>query len=138
MIYNQGIWTLWNEKKLKEENNSGLLWSCAEVMRSAEFNLKHLFMLPYKTITDMVYSLSRDVHLGWEEFNEMPFYEILMILDAHTEFVEKQNSDGDSQNDMIAEQQARMESMYRQQQNQMPKFQQPQMPNFQMPSGFGT
>lgn len=79
-------------------------------------------MLPYKTITDMMYGLSRDVHLSWEDFNNMPFFEVLMILDAHGEFVEKQNSEGDSQNDMISEQQARMESMYRQQQNQMPKF----------------
>lgn len=137
MVFNQGIWTLWNEKLLKESSRTSLLWSCAEVMYKPDFNLKHLFMLPYKTITDMMYSLSRDVHLSYEAFNAMPFYEILMIIDAHSEFVEKQNSDGESQNDMIAEQQARMESMYRQQQNQMPKFQPPQMPNFQMPAGFG-
>ena len=85
---------------------------------------------------EMVYALSKDVHISYSDFNEMPFYEILMITDAHMEFIERQNSDSDKQNDMISQQQAQMESMYRNQQNSMPKYdapKMPQMPQFQMP-----
>jgi hypothetical protein len=62
----------------------------------------------------------------------MPFFEILMIVDAHNEFIENQEQSNGDQNDMIAQQQAQMESTFRNQQQSMPKYQQPQMP--QMPS----
>ena len=59
----------------------------------------------------------------------MPWYEILMVVDAHNDFIERQNSNGDDQNDMIAQQQAQMQAMYQQQQNSMPKFNAPSMQN---------
>lgn len=80
----------------------------------------------------MMYSLSKDIHISWEDFNRMPFFEILMIVEAHNEFIEKQEQQSGDQNDMIAAQQAQMESMYRQQQQSMPKYEPPRMP--QMPS----
>ena len=45
-----------------------------------------------------------------------------MIVEAHNEFVEKQNGEDTDQNDMIAQQQANMENMMARQQSMMPKF----------------
>lgn len=66
----------------------------------------------------------------------MPWYEILMVVDAHNDFIERQNSNSDDQNDLIAQQQAQMQSMYQQQQNSMPKFDTPPMPNIGNMSNF--
>ena len=109
-----------------------LYWSTAEAFYSEEFNLAQLFKLPYKVITNIIYNLSKDVHISYTDFNKMPFFEILMIVDAHNEFIEKQEQSNGDQNDMIAQQQAQMESTFRNQQQSMSKYQQPQMP--QMPS----
>lgn len=78
---------------------------------------------------ELYYALSKDVHISYTDFNKMPWYEILMVVDAHNDFVDKQNDGKDDQNDMIAEQQARMQSMYQQQQSSMPKFDTPKMPD---------
>lgn len=82
----------------------------------------------------LFYALSRDVHISYDAFNEMPWYEILMITDAHNEFIERQNSENDTQSDMMAQQQAQMESMYKQQQQNMPKYEAPKMPQMNMPN----
>jgi len=52
----------------------------------------------------------------------MPWYEIIMIVESHNDFVEKQNGEQTDQNDMIAQQQANMENMMAKQQSMMPKF----------------
>ena len=82
---------------------------------------------------EMIYALSKDMHISYTEFNEMPFFEILMIIDAHNDFVEKQEkeSNSDSGEDIISRQQAQMQQMYNQQQAAMPKF---DAPKFDMPS----
>ena len=56
----------------------------------------------------MVYALSKDMHISYTEFNEMPFFEILMIIDVHNEFVEKQEKESNSETgeDIISRQQA--------------------------------
>ena len=69
-----------------------------------------------------MYVLSRDIHISWSDFNKMPWFEIIMIVEAHNEFVEKQNGEDTDQNDMIAQQQANMENMMARQQSMMPKF----------------
>ena len=87
---------------------------------------------------EMIYALSKDVHISYSDFNEMPFFEILMIIDAHNDFVERQNDSNSDGDDMIAQQQAQMQQMYQHQQQSMPKFdnshmnlpQMPSMPNF--------
>ena len=86
---------------------------------------------------EMVYALSKDMHISYTEFNEMPFFEILMIIDAHNEFIEKQEKESNSETgeDIISRQQAQMQQMYNQQQAAMPKFDaqkfdMPSMPNF--------
>lgn len=84
--------------------------------------MSHLFKIPYKQLTDLMYVLSRDIHVSWTDFNRMPWFEIIMIVEAHNEFVEKQNGEQTDQNDMIAQQQASMESMMAKQQAMMPKF----------------
>jgi hypothetical protein len=112
-----------------------LYWSTAEMFLSSDFHIAQLFKIPYKQLMEIVYALSKDVHISWSEFNEMPFFEILMIIDQHNEFVEKQNDESnsaDTSGDMIAQQQAQMQNMYQQQQRSMPKFEPPQMP--QMPN----
>lgn len=84
----------------------------------------------------LTYYLMKDVHLSYSDFNRMPWYEILMLVDDHNDFIDKQNDQKDEQNDVIAQQQSQMESMYRQQQNALPKFDQQQLPapgNFKMP-----
>ena len=64
------------------------------------------------------------------DFDNMPFFWTLMILEQHKEWVEKQNSENDQQGDMIASAQAQMENMSRYQQQNMPKFETPKMPDF--------
>ena len=81
-----------------------------------------------------MYNLSKDVHISYTDFNEMPFFEILMIIDAHNEFIEKQDQSNGNQNDMIAQQQAQMENTFKNQQQSMSKFQQPQIPSFNLPN----
>jgi hypothetical protein len=77
--------------------------------------------------------MSKDIHISYDEFNKMPWFEILMILDEHSEFIEAQNGENENQNDMIAAQQANMETMMANQRAAMPKFDsQPKMP--QMPA----
>ena len=132
LVFNPSIYTVWNEVQLKKNKPVPLYWSTAEAFYSEDFNLAQLFKLPYKVITNIIYNLSKDVHISYTDFNKMPFFEILMIVDAHNEFIEKQEQSNGDQNDMIAQQQAQMESTFRNQQQSMPKYQQPQMP--QMPS----
>lgn len=59
----------------------------------------------------------------------MYWFEILMLVDKHNDFIEKQNSDSESQNEMIASQQKQMENMYKNQQQSMPKYEAPKMPD---------
>lgn len=80
----------------------------------------------------IIYTLSKDIHISYDEFNEMPWYEILMILDEHADFIEAQNSESDNQNDMISAQQSQMEAMLANQKASMPKIEAPKMP--QMPN----
>lgn len=129
------IWTRnwvyndWNEKQIAKTHSRSLLYSTAELFKSDDFNLAQLFKIPYKQLMELYYALSKDVHISYTDFNKMPWYEILMVVDAHNDFVDKQNDGKDDQNDMIAEQQARMQSMYQQQQSSMPKFDTPKMPD---------
>lgn len=92
-------------------------------------SLAHIFKLPYDVLVSAYYTLSKDVHVSWEAFNDMPWYFILMTIDAHKEFVDRQNDENNSQNDMFTQQQANMERMQKQQQMNMPKFDTPQLPN---------
>ena len=45
--------------------------------------------------------MSKDIHISYDEFNKMPWFEILMILDEHSEFIEAQNGENENQNDMM-------------------------------------
>lgn len=86
---------------------------------------------------DVMYALSKDVHVSHKDFNEMPWYEILMMLDKHREFIEAQQDQNSTQNDMMQQQQSQMENMYRQQQQSMPKMEPPKMPQMPNFSNFG-
>lgn len=105
------------------------MYTTAELFYSEQFNLGQLFKIPYKHLTDLIYALSKDVHISYDDFNNMPWYEILMIVEAHNDFIDKQNNGQDEQGDMIAQQQAQMQSMYSQQQRSMPKYEAPKMPD---------
>lgn len=107
-----------------------LYWTTAQLFMSPEFHLAQLFKIPYKQIMEIVYAMSKDIHVSWQDFNEMPFFEILMLIDEHNEFVEKQESDSSDQTDIISQQQAQMQQMYNQQQQMMPKY---EAPKFDMP-----
>ena len=123
------IYNSWNEKFIVGSRTRSLLYSTAELFRTDESNLAQLFKIPYTQIIQIFYSLSRDVHISYTDFNNMPWYEILMVIDSHNEYVEKQNDDTGDGDDMIADQQSRMESMYKQQQNSIPKMETPKMPD---------
>ena len=102
---------------------------------SENFHIAQLFKIPYLQLMDIIYALSKDVHISYSDFNEMPFFEILMLVDAHNEFVEKQNEGSEgSSDDMISQQQAQMQQMYQHQQQSMPKFETPQLPSMNMPN----
>ena len=123
-VYNE-----WNEKQIAKTHSRSLFYTTAELFKSDDFNLAQLFKIPYQQLMELFYALSKDVHISYSDFNIMPWYEILMVVDAHNDFIERQNSNGDDQNDMIAQQQAQMQAMYQQQQNSMPKFDAPSMQN---------
>ena len=126
------VFNEWNIKQLKKQQSLSLLYSTAELFINDNFNLSHLFKIPYLQLMDIIYAFSKDIHVSYTEFNNMPWYEILMLIDKHNDFIDKQSSESDSQNDMIAQQQAQMNSMYQKQQQSMPKFDAPTMPS--MPS----
>lgn len=127
------VFNTWNEKFVERQRSRTLLYTSAELFKSDEFNLSHLFKLPYKNLMEIIYAMSKDIHISYDEFNKMPWFEILMILDEHSEFIEAQNGENENQNDMIAAQQANMETMMANQRAAMPKFDsQPKMP--QMPA----
>ena len=126
------VFNEWNIKQLKKQQSLSLLYSAAELFINDNFNLSHLFKIPYLQLMDIIYAFSKDIHVSYSEFNDMPWYEVLMLIDKHNDFIDKQNSDTDGQNDMIAQQQAQMNSMYQKQQQSMPKFDAPNMPS--MPS----
>lgn len=102
------------------------------------FNMSHLFKIPYDIIMNVLYVLTKDVHFSYAAFNEAPWFEILMLLDQHKEFIDKQNEESENHNDMIAQTQAQMESMTRNQQQNLPKYDMPQMPNWNNIGNFGN
>lgn len=108
-----------------------MYFSTVELFLSETFNLGHLFKIPYDTLIDIIYAFNKDLHISFENFQKMYWFEILMLIDKHNEFIENQNSESDSQNDIIAQQQANMESMYRKQQQSIPKM---ETPKFDMPN----
>ena len=133
------VFNFYNEKlAVRAAATRDLYWSTAELFLSENFHIAQLFKVPYQQLMEMIYALSKDVHISYSDFNEMPFFEILMIIDAHNDFVERQNESNSDSDDMIAQQQAQMQQMYQHQQQSMPKFdnshmnlpQMPSMPNF--------
>lgn len=117
------IYNDWNEKHLsKTKNNINLYYSVSELFYSEEFNLGHLFKVPYNTLIDLIYAFNKDLHISFDNFCNMYWFEILMLVDKHNEFIEEQNNESEGKHDIIAEQQAKMENMYRNQQQNQPKF----------------
>lgn len=112
-----------------------MYYSIAELFYSESFNIGQLFKIPYDTLIDIMYAFNKDLHISFDNFCNMYWFEILMLIDKHNEFIEEQNSEHDSQNDIIAQQQANMENMYKQQQQNIPKFDTPKMPDM---SSFGN
>lgn len=125
------VYNDWNAKEFRRMRlRCSPDFSIAELFYDEDnFNISHLFKIPYDTLVSVFYALSKDVHVSWEAFNEMPWFWILMLIDEHKEFIEKQNKENDTQNDMFAQQQAQMESMTRMQQQNMPKFDSGSLPN---------
>jgi hypothetical protein len=133
--YDPVVYTFWNDKHLTARRGS-ILSTGVEYFLSDSFNLKHLFMLPYKNIADLTYAFAKDIHIPPSELNGMAMFDVLMLLEAHNDFIDKQEKgqSGEDTADMIEQQRRSMESMYKQQQASMPKMptmpSMPQMPNF--------
>ena len=126
------VFNEWNYKIVaKKRGTVNLLFSCAEINnKGEEFNLSHLFKVPYDVLVNFYYVLSKDVHISWEGFNDMPWFWILMLIEEHKEFIEAQNNESGSSDDMLVNQQAQMEQMQRQQQQMMNSMKTPEIPNF--------
>ena len=122
----------WNERCLRERKHTPtLLFSIAELWyNGVDFNIGQLFKIHYDDLIKIYYILTRDLHISWSDFNDMPWWWLLMTVDQHSESVKEQNEQSEKQSSMFAEQQASMEAMYKQQQQNMPKFDTPSMPNF--------
>lgn len=91
-------------------------------------------MVPYDVLTDVIYHLQKDMHYSLSDFDKSPWWFIEYIINKHNKFVEEQNEAQEKDNDMFAEQQANMESMYNKQQQTMSSYSNNIGNDFNMPS----
>lgn len=86
----------------------------------------------------ILYIFGKELHQPYSETLQMPFFEILMLLDIFKDDIEKQNEQNKKQNDDMEAKMAQARSQYSPQnmQNNMPKmpsYSAPKMPDFKMP-----
>lgn len=94
------------------------------------------------------YIFGKELHQSWEVVNQMPFFEVLMVLDMFIKEVKAKNDETEAQNQRYEEQMAGQQSMMRQMQANsnlngggntgfggIPKIDMPRMDSY-LPSNF--
>lgn len=110
---------------------------------SADFpDIHRLFKIPYDKLMNIIYVFSKEMNISYKDLNDMPFFEILNIIEVYQENVKEQNKQHEMENKRMESQMSDIKNQYnyndmmRQQQQmsnnlgQMPNF---NMPNFNMP-----
>ena len=74
-----------------------------------------------------MYIMSKELNMSYADFNNMPFFEILKILDVYKENMEEQRKQQDEENDLMESRMSNMQQQFNMNniQQQMPKFEQP-------------
>lgn len=74
-----------------------------------------------------MYVMSKELNMSYNDFNSMPFFEILMILEVYKENMEEQKKQQDEETDLMESRMSNMQSQFNMNniQQQMPKFEQP-------------
>lgn len=74
-----------------------------------------------------MYILSKELNLSYQDFNSMPFFEILTILEVYKNNMEEQRKQQDDEQNIMDQRMSQMQSQFNMNniQNQMPKFEQP-------------
>lgn len=85
---------------------------------------------------NILYVLSKELNISYENMNNMPFFEILTVLDVYQENVKEENKRNEQENARMNKQMSSMQQQYNY--NNIAKQQQQQynnitMPNFNMP-----
>lgn len=80
-----------------------------------------------------MYVMSKELNMSYADFNSMPFFEILLILETYKNNMEEQKKQQDEENDIMEQRMNNMQSQFNMNnmQNQMPKFEQP---SFNLPN----
>lgn len=137
LIYDPLIFTEKNILKYYEQQHNDLYWGIQYMGYSSvdgygeDRGLHRLFKLPFESIIEMRLSLATECGMSYETFDRLPFFELLMTIEAHNKKVKKENERQDKENNKMEQQVSNMQNAYQQPKFDMPKF---DMPKFNMPS----
>lgn len=84
----------------------------------------------------IIYVLAKEINLSYADMNNMPFYEIIKILEVYKENMEEQKKQHDRENGKMERQMSQMQSQYRPENmsKNMPNAGNFKMPSFNMPT----
>ena len=106
-IYKNQIFNRWNLNYLSGFDQFGLYWD------SVDFpDIHRLFKVPYDTLMHLYYSLSKEMNFSYNDINNMPFFEILDIIDVFKEEMKEQQEQNELQNKQMNSQMADMKRQY--------------------------
>lgn len=114
--------------QLSGEDKWGLYWNVTYFA-----DIHRIFKVPYDELTNIMYVMSKELNMSYADFNSMPFFEILLILETYKNNMEEQKKQQDEENDIMEQRMNNMQSQFNMNnmQNQMPKFEQP---SFNLPN----
>lgn len=81
---------------------------------------------------NIVYVLSKELNITYKDMNDMPFFEILTILDVYKTNMEEQRKQQESENDSMEQRMTEMQNKYNMNDfaKNMPKY---ETPSFNFP-----
>ena len=99
LVYNQ-----WNYNHLTGKDAYGLYWSATDID-----GIHRMFKLPYDEIVNILYILSKELNISYADMNEMPFFEILKLLEVYQENMKEQEKRNKKENAKIDQQMGQMQ-----------------------------
>lgn len=86
----------------------GLYWSCNEFP-----NIHRLFKVRVDELMHIIYVLAKEINLSYADMNNMPFYEIIKIIEVYKENMEEQKKQHDRENGKMERQMSSLQSQYK-------------------------
>ena len=123
----------WYINHLSYNDIWGLYWECLDFP-----DIHRLFKVPYDELMQILYVLTKEINLSYNDFNNMNFFEILTILQTYEEHMKEQQKHDKKENERMERQMSDMQNKYnfndiKQQMNNHSDFSKMSMPNFNMP-----